>query len=99
MKKLYSAFVTDKETGEKLVITREYNNMAAFKSDLHGNGYAIAFVCLDENYDEAAEKYRERLEMKKAVRKYVREHDEERAAAKGMTYREYKARERRLMAI
>lgn len=41
MKKMYKAFVKDKEDGRKLFIESEYTSKSAFIKDLRCNGYAV----------------------------------------------------------
>lgn len=67
--KLYAAVVTDKETGEKMYIEREYETLKAFKIDLRCNGYAISLVSEADKFDEAVEKRGQRQQLRRCIRK------------------------------
>ena len=49
--KEYSAFVKDKHTGEKLIITRSYPSRADFERDLRGNGYTIIKLAQKDRFN------------------------------------------------
>lgn len=49
--KEYSAFVKDKHTGEKLIITRSYPSRADFEHDLRSNGYSIIKLAQKDRFD------------------------------------------------
>lgn len=49
--KEYSAFVKDKHTGEKSIITRSYPSRADFEHDLRSNGYSIIKLAQKDRFD------------------------------------------------
>ena len=55
--KTYTASVKDKRTGFITIIESVYNSKADFAADLRRNGFAVRFICLPEQFDEACAKY------------------------------------------
>ena len=51
--KEYSAFVKDKQTGEKSIITRSYPSRADFEHDLRSNGYSIIRLAQKDRFDNS----------------------------------------------
>lgn len=66
--KTYVAYVTDKESGKKAIIKRVYETKKAFYQDLRGNGYSVAYIALESEFDAVSEKYHEKLELQKRIR-------------------------------
>ena len=67
--KTYIASVRDRETKEIKIITAEYKNATAFRTDLYGNGYSIRFITTPDKFDEACENYYWACEKTKAIHK------------------------------
>lgn len=59
--KTYSASV--KYEGKIIIVTREFQNKKAFAEALHANGMKVQFIATPDDFDEAAEKYAEKLEI------------------------------------
>lgn len=89
--KTYIASVRDKETKKIVIIEREYPNAAAFRSDLHGNGYSIRFITTPDKFDEACEKWNNYCEMSNFIKKEIYAADKRQAERMGMTVTEYRA--------
>lgn len=88
--KHYIASVRDKETKKIVIIERDYPNVAAFKSDLYGNGYSVRFITTPDKFDEACEKWNTYCEISKATKKEIYASDKRHAENLGMTVAEYR---------
>lgn len=65
----YIASVRDKETNLLSIIESEYDRKSDFYSDLHGNGYSVRFITTEEKFDEDCQKWNERNEQRKLIRR------------------------------
>ena len=66
--KKYSAYVTEKQTKQQSVITRDdYNSKKDFASDLRKNGFTVHFVALASEFDHESEKYHATCEKRATI--------------------------------
>lgn len=70
--KEYSAFVKDKQTGEKSIITRSYPSRADFEHDLRSNGYVIIKLAQKDKFDNSLNMSERDKEKATLQRKVVR---------------------------
>lgn len=87
--KLYVACVT--LDGKVEIIRSEYNRKQDFYSDLRSNGYRVRFISTEENFDADCEKYHERCEKNKLIKKLVYASHKDSANRMHMTVKEYRA--------
>ena len=59
--KTYSASV--KYEGKIIIVTREFQNKKAFAEALRANGMKVQFIATPDDFEAAAEKYAEKLEI------------------------------------
>lgn len=87
--KLYVASVT--LDGKVEIIRSEYDRKQDFYNDLRGNGYRVRFISTEENFDADCEKYHERCEKNKRIKKLVYASHKESAKRMHMTVKEFRA--------
>ena len=70
------AYVKDKQTKEHKIIRSNYYRKSDFIRDLHNNGYAVCYVCLDTDaeIEKASQKYHDRLDAQRIMQAVKREH-------------------------
>ena len=90
--KKFFGYVKDKETNKSTIIRGAYRTKKEFICDLHANGYAVKYVCLDdeETIEKASQKYHERLEFNRNIQRAKREQAREQNTVES-THIEYKA--------
>lgn len=69
--KTYSASV--KYEGKIIMVTREFQNKKAFAEALRANGMKVRFIATPDDFEEAAEKYAEKLEIARGNAQIKRE--------------------------
>lgn len=69
--KTYSASV--KYEGKIITVTREFQNKKAFAEALRANGMKVRFIATPDDFEEAAEKYAEKLEIARGNAQIKRE--------------------------
>lgn len=77
--KNFFGYVKDKETNKSTIIRGTYRTKKEFICDLHANGYAVKYVCLDneDTIEKASQKYHERLELNRNIQRAKREQEEQ----------------------
>lgn len=89
--KKYIASVRDKETKKLQLIEREYDRKSDFYNDLRNNGYSVRFITTEEKFDEDCEKWHEKNELCKRIRKNIYASDKMHAEKMNMTVTQYRA--------
>ena len=88
---LYIASVRDKETKKLQLIEREYDRKSDSYNDLRNNGYSVRFIATEETFDNECEKWHEKNELCKRIRKNIYASDKRLASKMNMTVAEYRA--------
>lgn len=89
--KKYIASVRDKETKKLQLMEREYDRKSDFYNDLRNNGYSVRFITTEEKFDEDCEKWHEKNELCKRIRKNIYASDKMHAEKMNMTVTQYRA--------
>lgn len=77
--------------GELKIMRAGYNRKQDFYNDLRANGYRVRFISTPENFDADCEKYNERCENNKRIKKVRYASDKESANRMHMTVKEFRA--------
>lgn len=86
----YVASVRDKMTKKLMIIEQDYNRKSDFYKDLRDNDYSVRFITTPEKFDEDCEKWHERNELNKRVRKNIYAMDKAHAEKLNMSVTEYR---------